>query len=163
GTKLPFLAALAAQTTAAVAAAEGDPGTARAEGRRAWTLWQQLDAPYEAARSRVLVGLASQALGDRDAARIELDAARETFEFLHARRELRLLDQSGGRRASGNLSPREVEVLRLVATGRSNRDIAAELVLSEKTVARHLANIFTKIEVSSRAGATAYAFQNDLV
>ena len=163
GTRLPFLTALAAQTTAAVAAAEGDPATARAEGRRAWRLWQQLDAPYEAARSRVLVGLASRALGDRDAARIELDAARETFERLRARRELRLLDKYGEHPASGNLSPREVEVLRLVATGRSNRDIASALVLSEKTVARHLANIFTKIEVSSRAGATAYAFQNHLV
>jgi DNA-binding NarL/FixJ family response regulator len=66
-------------------------------------------------------------------------------------------------RATGGLTAREVEVLRLVAAGKTNRTIAADLVLSEKTVARHLSNIFTKLGLSTRAAATAYAYEHDLV
>ena len=137
-----------------------------AAARRAWSLWQELDAPYEAARARVVVALACRALGDEDAARMELDAAGQVFERLAAGPDLARVEALTGLapgRAGGGLTAREVEVLRLVATGRTNRAIAAELFLSEKTVARHLSNMFTKLGVSSRAAATAYAYQHDLV
>jgi DNA-binding NarL/FixJ family response regulator len=129
-------------------------------------MWQQLDAPYEAARARVVVALACRALGDEDAARMELDAARQVFERLSAGPDLARVEALTGAtrsRAGHGLTAREVEVLRLVATGRTNRAIAAELFLSEKTVARHLSNIFTKLGVSSRSAATAYAYRHDLV
>ncbi|HJU00816.1 MAG TPA: response regulator transcription factor, partial [Actinomycetes bacterium] len=134
--------------------------------RRAWSLWQELDAPYEAARARVVVATACRALGDEDAARMELDAAREVFERLSAAPDLARVEALTGAarsRAGSGLTAREVEVLRLVATGRTNRVIAAELFLSEKTVARHLSNIFTKLGVSSRAAATAWAYRHELV
>jgi DNA-binding NarL/FixJ family response regulator len=65
--------------------------------------------------------------------------------------------------AAHGLSPRELQVLRLVAGGATNRSIAAELVLSERTIDRHVSNIFAKLRVSSRAAATAYAYEHDLV
>ena len=160
----PYLEAVAAQASSAVLLSEGDARSALADARRAWGIWRRLDVPFEAARSRVLVGEASERLGDVDAAQMELDAARAVLEELHALSELRLLaaePRSGDGKSV--LSPRELEVLRLVAAGKSNRVIAGDLFLSEKTVARHLANIFAKLDVSSRAAATAYAFQHDLV
>ena len=163
---VPLLQAMAAHAGGLVGLAEGDAGRALAEARRAWSLWQELDAPYEAARARVVVALACRALGDEDAARMELDAARQVFERLSAGPDLaRVAALTGATRsrAGYGLTAREVEVLRLVATGRTNRVIAAELFLSEKTVARHLSNIFTKLGVSSRAAATAYAYRHDLV
>lgn len=165
GVDAPFLEAIAAQATGAVLLAEGEPGDALAAARRAWTIWQRLDVPFEAARSRILVGLASRELGDHDTAEVELRSARITLEELEAVTELRALHERTlpPGRESGVLTPRELEVLRLVAAGKSNRVIAGELVLSEKTVARHLANIFAKLDLSSRSAATAYAFQNDLV
>ena len=160
----PYLEALAAQASAAVLLAEGDARSALADARRAWGIWQRLDVPFEAARSRILVGEASDRLGDVDAAQMERDAARAVLEELHALSELRML-AAQPRPGDGKsvLSPRELEVLRLVAAGKSNRVIAGDLFLSEKTVARHLANIFAKLDVSSRAAATAYAFKHDLV
>jgi DNA-binding NarL/FixJ family response regulator len=163
---VPLLQAMAAHAGGLVGLAEGDAGRALAEARRAWSRWQELDAPYEAARARVVVALACRALGDEDAARMELDAARQVFERLSAGPDLaRVAALTGAtrRRTGSGLTAREVEVLRLVATGRTNRSIAAELFLSEKTVARHLSNIFTKLGVSSRAAATAYAYRHDLV
>jgi len=125
-----------------------------------------LDAPYDAARVRVLIGLAHRALGDEDTAAIELDAARHVFTRLGAAPELRrlvaLLSVAGPGSAE-RLTAREVQVLGLVATGRTNRAIAERLGISEKTVARHLSNIFTKLGLSSRAAATAYAYQHDLL
>jgi len=163
---VPVLQAMAAHAGGLLGLAEGDAPRALAGARRAWSMWQELDAPYEAARARVVVALACRALGDEDAARMELDTARQVFERLSAGPDLARVEALTGatRSRSGyGLTAREVEVLRLVATGRTNRAIAAELFLSEKTVARHLSNIFTKLGVSSRAAATAYAYRHDLV
>ena len=128
-------------------------------------LWQELDAPYEVARVRVLVGLACRALGDEESAALELAAAREVFERLAAAPDLARIDLLGDRPPpdSHGLSARELEVLRLVAAGKTNREIASELVVSEHTVARHLQNIFAKLGVTSRTAATAFAFQHELV
>jgi ATP/maltotriose-dependent transcriptional regulator MalT len=161
-----FLEALAGQAEATVLRAEGRPREALTAARRAWSLWRRLDVPFEAARSRLTVSLSNRDLGDHDGAETELAAARGLFEQLHADSALRFVEpvEPHPMAASDHgLTPREVEVLRLVAEGKSNRDIAGDLVLSEKTVARHLANIFVKLDVSSRTAATAYAFHHDLV
>jgi DNA-binding CsgD family transcriptional regulator len=159
------LEALAARSTAAVLLAEGDARGALASARLAWGIWRRLDVPFEAARSRILVGLASLRIGDLDTAQVEIGAARTVLEQLGAVTELRTLAQqdSAVGEEDSVLTPRELEVLRLVAAGKSNRAIAADLVLSDKTVARHIANIFVKLDISSRSAATAYAFQHDLV
>jgi DNA-binding NarL/FixJ family response regulator len=158
-----MLAALAGQVGGSVELAEGDAQAALVSLRRAWQLWEEVGAPYESARTRVLVAQACAALGDGDAAELELEAARAGFERLGAKPDLARLDQPGGDEDTHGLSPREVEVLRLVAAGRTNREIAAELVVSEHTVARHLQNIFGKLGVSTRTAATAFAFERHLV
>ncbi|MGZ6515826.1 MAG: LuxR C-terminal-related transcriptional regulator [Actinomycetota bacterium] len=162
----PYLRAVADHAGGAVLLAEGDARAALTLLRRAWTAWQELDAPYESARVRVLIGLACRALGDGDTAAMELDAARWIFERLGAGPDLSRVDSLAGKPTGGRGSPltdRELEVLRLVASGKTNRAIAGELFLSEKTVARHVANIFTKLDVTTRSAATAYAFTHDLV
>ncbi len=134
--------------------------------REASQLWHDIGAPYDSARVRVLVGLACRQLGDVDAAEMELEAARRVFEELGAAPDVARVEKLVHRppvEASGGLTPREVEVVRLVATGRTNRAIAEELVISEKTVARHVSNVFTKLGVSSRSAVTAYAYEHDLV
>ncbi|PZF83418.1 helix-turn-helix domain-containing protein [Jiangella anatolica] len=168
--RVPALSAMSAYATASVLLADGAGPAALGAARAAWTGWQQAESPYEAARSRVLVGLACRELGDEDAARMEFDAAARTFRSLPAPpcldrlRRLGALGPGGdGGGGAGVLTARELEVLRLVAAGHTNRAIAAALVLSEKTVARHVANIFTKLDVSSRAAATAYAYEHGLV
>jgi DNA-binding CsgD family transcriptional regulator len=156
--------AIAATSAGAVAIAEGRHRESLAGLRSALNDWAKLDAPYEAARCRVLLARACQEVGDLETARLELHAARRVFTDLGARRDLAVLDGARTRpSAPAGLTPREVEVLRLVAGGASNREIAAELVLSEKTVARHVANIFVKAGVSSRAAATAFAYDASLV
>jgi ATP/maltotriose-dependent transcriptional regulator MalT len=159
-----FLRAAAARAESAVLLAEGNPSAALAAARTAWTLWRELEAPYEAARAQELIAHACRALGDNDSATLELEAARRTFEQLGAKLDAARLSRPAaeGRRADG-LTTRELQVLRLIATGRTNRGIANDLGLSEKTVARHVANIFNKLDVSSRAAATAYAFEHDLI
>jgi DNA-binding NarL/FixJ family response regulator len=127
-------------------------------------LWRDLDAPHQAARVRLLIGVACRELGDGASAELEFDAARGVLEDLGARPELeRLARLAGTSRPEGPLSRRESEVLTLVAAGKTNRVIAAELFISEKTVARHVSNIFTKLGLSSRAEATAYAYKHGLV
>ena len=161
-----MLGAVVAHARGAVALAEGETRAALVALRRAAQLWHELEAPYEAARSRCLVGLACRALGDDDAASLELDAARDAFTELGAACDLARVDSLARHAVSGDahgLTPREREVLRLVATGETNKAIAAELVLSERTVDRHVSNIFTKLRVSSRAAATAYAYEHDLL
>jgi DNA-binding NarL/FixJ family response regulator len=163
---MPFLHAVSAHATGAVLLAEGDPRAALATLRRAWTAWQELQAPNEAARARVLIGLAHRALGDTDTAEMELDAACRVFRQLRAAPEVarvEALSRMAAPRAAGGLTAREGQVLRLVAAGKSNRAIAAELVISEHTVARHVQNIFAKLDVSSRSAATAFAFEHGLL
>jgi DNA-binding NarL/FixJ family response regulator len=156
-----MLAAMAAHASGQLALADGDARAAVAPLREAQQLWLGLDAPYEVARTRALVAAACAALGDAESSTLERDAAAETFRRLGAAPDLaKLAPPVGG---PEGLSAREVEVLRLVAKGRTNREIAAELVLSEHTVARHLQNIYRKLRVSSRAAATAFAFEHELV
>ena len=159
----PSLQAAAAHGTGAVALAAGDATGAIEALRRAALAWQELDAPYEVARTRALIGSACRVLGDEDGAELELDAARHALELLGAPTDLLQLEDaahtSGG---AGSLTSREVEVLRLVASGMTNRAVAKHLVISEKTVARHLSNIFAKLGVASRTGATAYAYEHGL-
>jgi DNA-binding NarL/FixJ family response regulator len=158
------LHARAAYAAAAVALAAGDPEEALVRLRTACRLWRDLDVPYEAARSQVLIAQACRALGDEDSAAVELDAARAVFAKLGAAPDVARVDALAGDTSPGSvLSPRELEVIRLLATGSSNRAIAAELVLSEKTVARHVSNIFTKLGVGSRTAAAAWAFEQHLV
>ena len=157
--------AMAWQAHGAVALAQGDAKGALAVLRRAWEAWQQLEAPYEAARCRALLGRACHLLGDDDSAALHAWAARDVFAELGARPDLAAIKPLTPIREPGEahgLSPREREVLRLVATGRSNRAIATTLVLSEHTVARHLQNIFAKLGVSSRTAASAFAHEHDL-
>ncbi len=160
-----MLGAIAAYVQGAVELAAGDAHAALLTLRQALQIWQELGAPYEAARARVLVATACRGLEDEDTARLELEAARAVFEELAARPDLRRVDaltRADGDETHG-LSGRELEVLRLVAAGRTNREIAATLVLSEHTVARHVQNIFAKLRVSSRTAATAFAFEHELV
>ncbi|MFI6445900.1 LuxR C-terminal-related transcriptional regulator [Kitasatospora sp. NPDC050543] len=163
----PALHARSAYARAAVELAEGAGAASLTAARRSWTLWRDLDVPYEAARARVLVALACRALGDEDTGDLELDAAVQTFAGLGAKpdraRAQRLVRRP--RAAVGGpagLTPRELEVLRLVAAGKSNQAIARELVLSEKTVARHISNILTKLDAGSRTAAAAYAYEHGL-
>jgi DNA-binding CsgD family transcriptional regulator len=160
-----MLSALAAHSLGAVQLAEGDARAALVSLRQAARLWQQLDAPYETARARALIGSACRALGDDDAAELELEAARDSFRELGAAPDLARLDSqtTSALDDSHGLTTRELEVLRLVASGKSNREIAAALVISEHTVARHLQNIFAKLGLSSRSAATAFAYEHDLV
>jgi ATP/maltotriose-dependent transcriptional regulator MalT len=158
-----YFGALAAQAAGAVLLAEGDPRSALSSLRWAQRSWRELDAPHQAARARVLIAVACRELGDGASADLEFEAARDALEQLGAAPDLeRLARLSGSRRTGGPLSRRESEVLVLVAAGKTNRAIASELFISEKTVARHVSNIFTKLRVSSRTEATAYAYKHGL-
>jgi DNA-binding CsgD family transcriptional regulator len=161
----PGVRARSAYAGGAVELAGGRPQTALPALREAWRLWCDLDAPYEAACARVLIGLACRALHDDGSAALELDAARSTFAELGAVVDLarteRMIGPGGGPDAGG-LSRRELEVLRLVAAGKSNQAIAAELTISDRTVERHLSNIFAKLGVGSRTAAAAYAFAHGM-
>ena len=162
----PYLRAVTGLAQGAVLLAEGDPRAGLAALREAAAIWREIDAPYEEARTRTLLAAASRALGDQGGAELELEGARAGFERLGARPELaRLERQSGpaGSRRSPGLSAREVEVLRLVAAGRTNRAIATGLRISEKTVARHVSNIFVKLGLPSRTAATAWAYEHALI
>jgi len=160
-----MLRAMVAQACGALELAAGDAGAALVSLRKASQAWQELDAPYELALTRVLLGRACRALGDEDGFAFELDAARSVFEQLGAAPSVASVNSFATSREPGGthgLTPRELEVLRLVATGKSNREIAAMLVISEHTVARHVQNIFGKLGVGSRTAAGAFAFEHDL-
>lgn len=160
------LGAMAAFARGWVTLSGGDSPTALLPLRRAIAAWQDLGARHEAARAKVLVGVACQSLDDEDTAGLEFDAARAVFQELGALPALAWLDSFAGRTSvppAHGLTARELEVLRLLAAGKKNREIAALLVLSEHTVARHVQNIFSKLGVSSRTAAGAFAFEHDLV
>jgi DNA-binding CsgD family transcriptional regulator len=161
-----YLQALAGQATGALLLARGRAAEALPPLRGALECWFDMNAPFEAARVRSLIGLACRALGDEDTASLEFDAAAETFSRLGANPDLERLQRlrsAPEAAGAGGLTERELEVLRLVAAGSSNRAIAEQLVVSEHTVRRHLQNIFAKLGVSSRSAATAYAYQHSLI
>jgi len=160
-----IVAAMATHARGAVELASGNAATALPLLRRAIAAWQQVAAPYLVARLRALVGLACRALGDEEGATLEFKAARAIFAELGAEPDVARIDSLAGvlqGGASSGLSTRELQVLRMVAAGTTNRNIAAELFISEKTVDRHVSNIFGKLDVSSRAAATAYAYKHGL-
>ena len=160
------LVAMSAQARGAVALAEGDAHASLVALRSAQQAWQQLESPYEVALVRMQVGLACRSLGDEDTAEWELEAARAVFAQLGGTPDVIRVDSLaplGQRDSSFGLTARELQVLRLVAAGKSNRAIAADLVISDHTARRHLQNIFRKLGVSSRAAATAFGFRHDLI
>ena len=161
----PYLGGLATQAAGAVLLAEGNAQKALPQLREAHASWRDLDAPYLAARVREMIGLACRALDDHASADLEFEAVRLVYQDLGAAPDLARLNRltAGPPPGACGLTPREVEVLVLVASGMSNRAIAGHLVISEKTVARHISNIFTKLGLASRAEATAYAYQHGLV
>jgi DNA-binding NarL/FixJ family response regulator len=161
-----LLRALAAQARGAIMLADSDARAALGSLRRALSTWQDIEAPYEVARTRVLLGLACRRLGDDDAAALELEAARTVFEELGAGPDLTRVDSlvtSAPSKNGHGLSARELEVLRHVAGGKTNKEIATELVLSERTIERHVSNIFAKLGVSTRAAATAFAYEHQFL
>ncbi|WP_249423909.1 LuxR family transcriptional regulator [Nocardioides coralli] len=159
-----WLLAAAAHAAGAVELAAGDPAGGLPYLRKAQQLWARCDDAFQRARTQLVTGRALLAAGDEASARRELETARTTLRRLGARPAADQAEELLAPAAlPGGLTAREAEVLRLVAGGRSNADIAAELVLSEKTVARHLSNIFTKLGVGSRTAATAYAYEHRLV
>ena len=161
-----MLRAIVEHVRGAVELAEGDAAGALVSLRGALKAWQELGAPYETARTRVLVGRACRALGDDDTAALELEAAGDVFTRLGAAPDAAMvasLTRRGAPRDPHGLTERELEVLRLVAAGKSNRQIASTLVVSEHTVARHVQNILAKLRVSSRTAATSFAFEHRLL
>jgi ATP/maltotriose-dependent transcriptional regulator MalT len=161
-----FLRALALQAQGRVMLVNAKPGSALKKLRQSWTLLKKMEASYESARTQLLVGLACRKLGDESTAVMELGAARRVFQQLGAEPDVARVDSLIRKAKAGNthgLTSREMEVLRILATGKTNKDIANELFISERTVDRHVSNILGKLNVESRAAATAYAYQHDLV
>jgi DNA-binding CsgD family transcriptional regulator len=159
------LAAIADHARGSVELASGNPQAVLEPARRAFRIWQQIGAPYLAARLRVLLARACTALGDAEGAGLELLCAREVFEKLGALTDLAALDAiaKADIAPSGGLTARELQVLRLLATGKTNKVMARELSLSEKTIDRHVSNIFAKVGVATRSAATAFAYEHKLI
>jgi DNA-binding CsgD family transcriptional regulator len=158
--------AIAAQARGAVDLTEGNARAALGSLHRAFEVWQRLEAPYAGARVRVLIGLACRALGDEDGAGLEIDAAKSVFERLGAAPDLARIESLMKGPPSihvHGLTPRELQVLRLVAAGETNKAIANKLSLSEKTIDRHVSNILTKLDLSTRTAATAWAYEHGLI
>jgi DNA-binding CsgD family transcriptional regulator len=171
GFGMEMLDAMAQHAKGAVALAEGNAREAIDPLRRAQEVWQRVGAPYVSARIRLVVARAFQALGDDDGAALERDGARKIFVQLGAAPDLAAIEaisaparpKSAAAREAHRLSARELEVLLLVASGKTNKAIARQLFVSEKTIDRHVSNIFLKLEVSTRAAATAWAYQRRLL
>ena len=162
----PFLRTLSSYATGSLLLAEGDARAALAPLREAWMGWQELEASWEAARVRMLLGLACRALGDDDTAALEFDAAECVFDRLGAAPDVARVARFRGSPAGAGariLTHRERQIIALVATGKRNRAIAEELAISERTVDRHVSNILSKLDLPSRTAATAYAYEHGLV
>ncbi len=165
----PFLRAWAEVSRGSVHLARGDARQALDSLRRAGSIWEGLETPYQAARVRVLIALACRALGDDDTAELELDAARWAFRRLGARPDVERVEAlaapegEASREETHGLTPRELEVLQRVAAGDTNKEIGGRLGISERTVERHVSNICHKLRVSTRTAATAFAYEHDLV
>jgi DNA-binding CsgD family transcriptional regulator len=162
----PFLKAMASRAQGNVLLADGDPRAALNKLLNAGSLLKEIDATYESAKTRVLIGRACREIGDTDTAEMELDAARWKFQLLGAIPDLEMVESLILKSPPDNihgLTPRELEVLRFLATGKTNKAIAADLFISERTVDRHVSNILSKLNVSSRAAATAYAYEHHLI
>jgi DNA-binding CsgD family transcriptional regulator/tetratricopeptide (TPR) repeat protein len=160
------LRAVVAQTDGAIALAEGNARVALDPLRSAFERWQRLEAPYEAARVRVLLGQACRALGDEETAALEHNAARSEFARLGAEPDLARLDTPHvpARPPSGHpLTARELQVVRLISSGRTNKEIAAELRVSERTIDRHVSNILNKLDAPTRAAAAVHAVHHRLI
>jgi DNA-binding CsgD family transcriptional regulator len=162
----PLVRALCLMAEGAASLAEHEPGAALGPLRRAWMEWQRLEAPYGAARARLLIGRAYRDLGDQESAAMELDAAGWVFQQLGALPDLAQVDaltsHADTREAPGGLTPRELDVLRLIAAGQTNKEIGLALVISEHTVARHVQNMLAKLGCSSRAALAAFAAERGL-
>jgi ATP/maltotriose-dependent transcriptional regulator MalT len=159
----PMLYATAALARGRLQLAQGDFTNAVATFRTAARQWQELDVPYEVATANTLLGQACRQAGDEDAAQESFSRARALFEHIGAHLDARVIKTAGPTPAPGGLTNREVQVLHLIAEGKANKEIAAQLQLSAKTISRHLTNIFNKLGVTSRAAATAFAYQNHLI
>jgi len=161
-----YLQAVSGHAQGSILLSRGEPHAALEHLRSAWTRLSAIGAEYEAARTRVLIGAARRELGDDDTAALELEAAREVFRHLGAAPDRKRVDavlRTASSGATHGLTRREQEVLRHLATGETNKEIAADLFISERTVDRHVSNIFRKLDVGSRAAATAYAFEHEIV
>ena len=161
-----YLRALSRRAAGAILLSKEDAAAASSALRQAWSIWRDIEAPYETAQTRVLLARAYRMLGDEDAAVIELSAARDTFQKLGAVTDLEQAESlwiDNRKLITGPLTAREKQVIQLVADGKTNKAIANALGVSEKTVARHVSNIFTKLDLTSRAAATAYAYRNKIV
>jgi DNA-binding NarL/FixJ family response regulator len=163
GARSEIVDAMAAHAHGATSLAAGAPREALQPLRAAFDTWQRVGAPYIAARIRVVIADALQALGDEESAELEHDAARTVFEELGAGPDLARLEARVASEPRFGLTARELEVLRLLASGRTNAAIARELTLSVKTVDRHVSNIFDKLDVPTRAAATAFAYQHKMI
>jgi DNA-binding NarL/FixJ family response regulator len=157
-----YLRAIAARSAGAVLLAENNPKAALVELRSASNDLHALGVPYDVARTRLLLAAACEAVGDRDAAEMESSAGHSILDSLGATAPTGPARRSPGSNPDG-LTPRELEVLVLLARGKTNRAIAQDLFISEKTVASHVSHIFTKLVVTSRSAATAYAYDHHLV
>lgn len=161
-----FLKAVTAYCEGAVFLKEDDPVAAIETLRKSLTYWNELNVPYEAAAVRFLLGIAYRDQGDQDSARMELTAAQWIFKELEARPDLEkveaLLHLENEPDRHG-LTLRELQVLQLASEGKTNKAIAGELFISDRTVERHLSNIFTKLEVNSRTEATAFAYEHRIL
>jgi DNA-binding CsgD family transcriptional regulator len=157
----PLLSGTSAHATGAVLLAQGDIAGAGTSLREAWDIWRDLEMPYEEAQTCLLLAAVCERRGDQDGRRLELDAARKLFKRLNTQALLARMTAPSGR--AGTLSEREQQVLHLLAAGKTNRAIAEDLFISEKTVARHVSNIFDKLGVSNRSAATSWAYQHNLI
>lgn len=165
GLAAPFLQAIAEHCQGSLAIAKGEPAAAIGPLQSSLRVWLGFQAPYEEALTRIELGTAYRGLGDNDSARLELDTARTLLVGLGAAPDLARLDALVGHPVAtrGDLSLRELQVLRLLATGETNRSIADSLYISIRTVDRHVSNVYTKLGVANRAAATAYAYEHRLI